>query len=99
MAGNSFESFFTGGGAWGVYNQKNGRGSYECGLEVRYGSLSLNTFALRTDTGSSSALSVKAATNGVEIKSTAVADNGRYIATFGDPVSISAGTTLTITFE
>ncbi|MDA2928809.1 glycoside hydrolase family 116 protein [Acidobacteria bacterium AH-259-O06] len=97
-SGDQFRSFFTGGGAWGQYQQDKARNVQECRVLVKYGNLTLREFAVQSDTAKIGRVAADAAINGKTIAGSASASENSLIWEFPSPTSIKAGSELKIRF-
>ena len=98
MSGDAFRAFFTGGGAWGSYSQRNSRNAYECSMDVRNGTIALQEFALRTGVQTTGALTVRVTLDGADVPATVTADGVKLRVVFGRLVTVAAGSILSVKF-
>ncbi|MDA2923614.1 hypothetical protein MYX65_02980 [Acidobacteria bacterium AH-259-L09] len=97
-SGDQFRSFFTGGGAWGQYQQDKARNVQECRVLVKYGNLTLREFTVQSDTAKIGQVAADAAINGKTIAGSASESENSLIWQFRSPTSIKAGSELKIRF-
>lgn len=85
-----FKCFFVGDGGWGQFAQKGSAGlaSGTASLEMQFGSVKLSSLGLAT--------SATAATAAVDGKSVTVASLSAGVVTFAAPLTLAAGSTLTV---
>jgi uncharacterized protein (DUF608 family) len=94
-----FRCFFSTGSGWGSFAQRVDARRHEVRLEVRHGSMTLRTLALRDDAGLGTAAAVVEATGpGVVAKNVRVAREGpTLVAHFGSSLTLAEGQSLQLT--
>ena len=91
---DEFAAFFSVASGWGLYRQKVERKSSNVTVEVRYGSLTLET--LETGVSASAGASLKVTIGGRDVGVRARKRGGRLGLSFDEPVTIEAGQTLRV---